>query len=148
MPDRRTVRRPIAWLGLVACLVLWAGVLSAPARAATPRVAALTPFSANTLAYLGVRPVVIGQTVGQAQYSSRLGGVPVLRLSHPFGPNLEQLAQRNPRLVLTAPAWARGRRDDAIAEWAQRYADRLAEWCLLAPQQWFNFYPYWNVADA
>lgn len=50
--------------------------------------------------------------------------------------------------LLDAPAWARGRRDDAIVEWAQRYADRLADWCLLAPQQWFNFYPYWNVADA
>ena len=49
---------------------------------------------------------------------------------------------------LDAPAWARGRRDDAIVNWAQRYADRLADWCLLAPQQWFNFYPYWNVADA
>lgn len=94
-------------LALVAGVLMGAGLLAAPAGAA-PRVAALTPFSANTLAYLGVRPVVIGQTVGQTQYSTRLSGVPVLRLSHPFGPNLEQLAQRNPRLVLTAPAWTRG----------------------------------------
>lgn len=106
MADRCRPRRPAA-AALLAGLALWAAVLAAPAQAA-PRVAALTPFSANTLAYIGVRPVVIGQTVGQAQYSTRLRGVPVLRLSHPLGPNLEQLAQRNPRLVLTAPAWARG----------------------------------------
>lgn len=49
---------------------------------------------------------------------------------------------------LDSPAWARGQRDAAIAEWARRYADRLAEWCLLAPQQWFNFYAYWGAADA
>jgi predicted LPLAT superfamily acyltransferase len=49
---------------------------------------------------------------------------------------------------LDAPTWARGQRDAAIAGWAQRYADRLAEWCLLAPQQWFNFYPYWDANDA
>ncbi len=82
---------------------------AAPAGAAT-RVVALTPFSANTLANLGVRPVAIGQTVGQAPYSALLNGVPTLPLSHPNGPNLEQLAQRNPRLVLSAPAWRRGTR--------------------------------------
>jgi predicted LPLAT superfamily acyltransferase len=49
---------------------------------------------------------------------------------------------------LDAPAWERGQRDATIAVWAQRYADRLAEWCLLAPQQWFNFYPYWEATDA
>jgi predicted LPLAT superfamily acyltransferase len=49
---------------------------------------------------------------------------------------------------LDTPTWARGQRDAAIAGWAQRYADRLAEWCLLAPQQWFNFYPYWESNDA
>ena len=30
----------------------------------------------------------------------------------------------------------------------QRYADRLAEWCLLAPQQWFNFYAYWDARET
>src|SRR6185312_12719849 len=49
---------------------------------------------------------------------------------------------------LDAPAWERGQRDATIAGWVQRYADRLAEWCLLAPQQWFNFYPYWETVDA
>lgn len=96
---RRTLMLAAA-LGVVAVGV-------SPAAAA-PRTAALTPFAANTLANLGVRPVAIGQTVGQAPYSARLKGVPTLPLSHPNGPNLEQLAQRNPQLVLSAPAWRRG----------------------------------------
>lgn len=44
---------------------------------------------------------------------------------------------------LDLPTWERGRREQAIAQWTQRYADRLAQLCLLAPQQWFNFYAYW-----
>lgn len=49
---------------------------------------------------------------------------------------------------LDAPAWRRGERDAAIARCAQRYAEQLAQWCLLAPQQWFNFYAYWEPAHA
>lgn len=45
---------------------------------------------------------------------------------------------------LDAPVWERGQREQVIAGWAQRYADRLAQLCLLAPQQWFNFYAYWQ----
>ncbi|RXN93464.1 glycosyl transferase [Achromobacter aloeverae] len=41
-------------------------------------------------------------------------------------------------------SWSRGGRDAAIAEAAQRYADRLARECADAPQQWFNFYSFWN----
>nr|WP_255701806.1 glycosyl transferase [Bordetella sp. LUAb4] len=43
-----------------------------------------------------------------------------------------------------AVSWSRGQRDTEIATWAQRYADRLARECADAPQQWFNFYPFWN----
>ncbi|HTK01371.1 MAG TPA: glycosyl transferase [Bordetella sp.] len=38
----------------------------------------------------------------------------------------------------------RGRREDSVRHWAQRYADRLARECRDAPQQWFNFYPFWS----
>ena len=48
---------------------------------------------------------------------------------------------------LDMPAWERGQREQAIAQWTQRYADRLARLCLLAPQQWFNFYAYWQPTD-
>ena len=48
--------------------------------------------------------------------------------------------------------WERGRRDATIHDWVQRYADHLAGQCLIAPQQWFNFYAYWpshkETADA
>jgi iron complex transport system substrate-binding protein len=81
----------------------------APAQAAPKRVAALTPFTANTLAELGVRPVAIGQTLGgHDRLDPRLKGVPTLALSHPNGPNVEQLALRNPQLVLSAPIWRKG----------------------------------------
>jgi predicted LPLAT superfamily acyltransferase len=28
-----------------------------------------------------------------------------------------------------------------------RYAARLGHFCLQAPQQWFNFYPFWKTDD-
>ncbi|MGE5489800.1 MAG: glycosyltransferase family 2 protein, partial [Actinomycetota bacterium] len=37
----------------------------------------------------------------------------------------------------------RGRRVEAIAALAQRYADRLAALCRRAPFQWFNFFDFW-----
>ncbi|HET6506341.1 MAG TPA: ABC transporter substrate-binding protein [Baekduia sp.] len=91
-------------------LALTLVAVPAAAQAKTyKRVAALTPFTANTLAELGVRPVAIGQTLGgQDRLDPRLKGVPTLALSHPSGPNLEQLAVRNPQLVLSAPIWKKG----------------------------------------
>ena len=49
---------------------------------------------------------------------------------------------------IEAPAWERGQREATIERWAQRYAERLAQLCLLAPQQWFNFYPYWQAPNS
>jgi predicted LPLAT superfamily acyltransferase len=43
--------------------------------------------------------------------------------------------------------WRRSDRQQVIAQWTQRYADRLAHYCLQAPQQWFNFYPFWKSDD-
>jgi predicted LPLAT superfamily acyltransferase len=34
-----------------------------------------------------------------------------------------------------------------IAQWTARYAERLGQFCLEAPQQWFNFYPFWKTDD-
>src|SRR3954451_21862435 len=89
-------------------LALSTGALATPAHAA-PRVAALTPFSASTITRLGVRPVVIGQTLGGSdQYIASLKGIPVLTLTHPLGPNLEKLATYNPKIVLSSKTWQRG----------------------------------------
>ncbi len=38
----------------------------------------------------------------------------------------------------------RGKRDEALREYAQRYADRLAFYCRQAPDNWFNFYDFWD----
>jgi predicted LPLAT superfamily acyltransferase len=45
-----------------------------------------------------------------------------------------------------AAGWERGQRDAIIASSVTRYAEWLAEHCLAAPLQWFNFHPYWHDA--
>lgn len=93
----------------IALTALASAASAVPADAAPKRIVALTPFTANTLAELGIRPVAIGQTLGGSdRVDPRLRGVPVLKLSHPGGPNIEELAQRNPQLVLSSPTWRRG----------------------------------------
>lgn len=83
------------------------------------KIVALTPFSANALGMLGVMPKAVGETLAE---SGRTDGVFVpaisggiasgkigeLTLSHPNGPNLEELAKRNPKLVYTSPQWKKG----------------------------------------
>lgn len=107
---------------LVAVLAVSLGLLtlavagSAPADAAkarssaTPkRIVALTPFSANVLASIGIKPVGIGETLGgERRQAAGLRGVKVLPLSHPSGPNLEQLATLNPDTVFSGPSWRKG----------------------------------------
>jgi iron complex transport system substrate-binding protein len=94
--------------GLLAALLLCLGLATA-AQAATPRVAALTPFTANTLSLLGVKPVAVGETLGgNEKFVNGLKGVKRMPLAHPFGPNIEELALLNPELVLSAPVWAKG----------------------------------------
>jgi iron complex transport system substrate-binding protein len=91
-------------------LLLAALCLPAASQATPPkRIVALTPFAANTLAKLGVTPVAIGETLGgNERFSPKLKGVPALPLSHPNGPNLEQLASLDPDLVFSSQTWAKG----------------------------------------
>lgn len=91
-------------------LVLAVFVAAPIAQAAPPkRIVALTPFAANTLGGLGVRPVGIGETPGNNERrASNLKGVKRLTLSHPNGPNMEELALLNPQLVFSSPTWAKG----------------------------------------
>jgi predicted LPLAT superfamily acyltransferase len=44
------------------------------------------------------------------------------------------------RIVLSSE-----RRDDDIRSWTQRYADRLADRSRQAPDNWFNFYDFWDM---
>jgi iron complex transport system substrate-binding protein len=96
-------------LALALLLALLAAVPAAQAASAPKRIVALTPFSANTLAGLGVKPVGIGETPGNNERrASNLRGVKQLTLSHPNGPNMEQLALLNPQLVFSASTWNKG----------------------------------------
>ena len=99
------MRRAVLAALLAAFLCLPAAAQAAPPK----RIVALTPFTANTLVKLGVTPVAIGQTLGGAErFSPKLKGVPTLPLSHPNGPNLEQLASLDPDLVFSSNTWAKG----------------------------------------
>lgn len=101
---------PIRKISVTISTVLAAtALLAGSANAAPKRVVALTPFTANTAVAMGVKPVGIGQVLGGGdRIDRRLRGVRVLPLSHPNGPNLEQLAALRPDLVLSAPIWRKG----------------------------------------
>lgn len=105
------MRRVASLLALAAALLALAlpAATGAAAPAKSQRIVALTPFAANTLAKLGAMPVGVGQTLGgEARLSPKLKNVTVLPLSHPNGPNLEQLASLDPDVVLSSPTWAKG----------------------------------------
>jgi iron complex transport system substrate-binding protein len=108
MPARRAQSATAVLLTLVALAL----ALPAASEAAAPkRVVALTPFAANTLAKLGVKPIAVGETLGGGErFSPQLDGVATLPLSHPNGPNLEQLASLDPDLVFSSRTWAKGNR--------------------------------------
>lgn len=107
----RTAKNLLRTLPVVlAATLAFALLAAAPAAQAAPkRIVALTPFAANTLAGLGVKPVGISTTLGgDRRYASNLRGVKRLTLSHPNGPNMEELALLNPQLVFSSPTWAKG----------------------------------------
>jgi iron complex transport system substrate-binding protein len=86
-----------------------AAIAPSVASAAPKRIVALSPFTANTLVNLGIKPVGVGQTLGgKDRLSPKLRGIRVLPLAHPNGPNLEQVAALNPDLVLSSSTWSRG----------------------------------------
>lgn len=42
----------------------------------------------------------------------------------------------------------RGRRQEALMEYVQRYANRLEHYCHLAPHNWFNFFDFWRTPPS
>lgn len=40
----------------------------------------------------------------------------------------------------------RARRARAVNAWTARYAERLEHYCRLAPENWFNFYDFWEAS--
>lgn len=104
------MRTSKTFLSLALIALLAAAVAAPTAQAAPPkRIVALTPFAANTLGGLGVTPVAIGETLGgKERFASNVRNVKRLTLSHPNGPNMEELALLNPQLVFSSTTWAKG----------------------------------------
>ncbi|MBS7820321.1 hypothetical protein J7552_03385 [Wohlfahrtiimonas chitiniclastica] len=50
--------------------------------------------------------------------------------------------------ALTVPNVARGERTQAMVNMMQEYVDHLTHYCLSAPLQWFNFYPFWQPIEG
>jgi len=98
----------VPFLLLLAMAIAFAPTASAQSKAPN-RIVALTPFSANTMAYLGVKPAAVGQTLGgDKRLAPVLRTSKVLKLSHPNGPNLEQLINQRAQLVFTSSQWRKG----------------------------------------
>ena len=106
--SRRLAALPVA-LAAAALLLALLVPTGAGAEQRQRRIVALTPFAANTLAKLGVTPIAVGQTLGgRERLSRKVSRVPILKLSHPMGPNLEQLTALRPTLVISSKTWAKG----------------------------------------
>jgi iron complex transport system substrate-binding protein len=101
------VRRALA---LVLCFLVALLALAGAAEAKKKRYVAITPFAANTLVKLGIKPVAIGETSARGSHlSKKLKGVPRIPLSHASnGPNLEQLVSYNPDVVFSEATWKAG----------------------------------------
>jgi ABC-type Fe3+-hydroxamate transport system substrate-binding protein/putative heme iron utilization protein len=90
-------------------LGLAGGPLTGAADAAkTPRLVALTPFTANVSQRLGVKPVRVGVKSRFIPPAPGLSTVDTIPMSHPDGPSLETLIRVNPDLVLSSPNWRTG----------------------------------------
>jgi iron complex transport system substrate-binding protein len=73
------------------------------------RIVAISPFAAQTMIQLGVKPIRVGYTLGATPRQNRLfRGIPKLKLSHPNGPNLEVMAKLRPDMVITSKEWSAG----------------------------------------
>lgn len=109
-PAKPLARRSAAPLLIVALLIAALAVAAAPARAEVPeRIVAITPFTANVLVQLGVAPIAVAEPAATDEaLDPRLDGVARLKLSHPNGPNLEQLVALRPDAVLSSPIWRAG----------------------------------------
>lgn len=109
-PRERSVGIAYAVLTVALVAILALPLFTGGATAASKkRIVALTPFSANTLIRVGVKPVAIGaMAVGNKGFERKLKGIKQLPLSHPNGPNMEQIATIDPDVVLTSPEWRKG----------------------------------------
>ncbi len=109
----RSLPRPNRVTGVVmllaAVLVSFACLAPQADAAKQKRIVAISPFAAQTMVKLGVKPIRVGDTLGATGYQNRLlRGIPKLTLSHPNGPNLEVMAKLKPNIVFSSTRWQAG----------------------------------------
>ena len=104
------IRKSTLAIAALLTLVLVVAISGGDATAAKKKkIVALTPFAANSLAYSGTIPTAIGvQAVGNKAGSPKLKRVRKLKLSHPNGPNMEEIAKIDPDVVLSSSGWSKG----------------------------------------
>src|SRR5262245_28495158 len=101
--------RSIVFAAAAALILALAVAGGAGAAKKKLKIVTLTPFSSKALVNSGTKPVASGkQAVGHKSSSPKLKGIRQLALSHPNGPNMEEIATINPDVVLSSPAWAKG----------------------------------------
>lgn len=112
-----TSARPLFRISRISGVVMVLAAMLAGLALAAPqadaakqkRVVSISPFAASAMIKMGVRPIAIGQTIGgDRRLDPRLKRVRKLTLTHPNGPNLEQLAKLRPDIVFTSDRWAKG----------------------------------------
>lgn len=117
---------PLALIALVTAVALigvsFAGLADTAdaAKKKQPRIVALSPFTANTIADLGKSKLLVGvgevlgesgrgDNYNQVVQNRQANGAATLSLRHPNGPNLEELAKLRPDIVFTSATWAKGK---------------------------------------
>jgi iron complex transport system substrate-binding protein len=94
---------------LLALVAAFALVAPRAEAAKKQRIVAVSPFAAQTMLQLGVKPIRVGQTLGAtARQRQMFRGIGQLTLSHPNGPNLEVMATLKPKLVFSSNQWKAG----------------------------------------
>ncbi|HMT06193.1 MAG: ABC transporter substrate-binding protein [Solirubrobacterales bacterium] len=108
-PRPRISRIPRIVTVLLAAFMLLALASPQADAARNKRIVAISPFAAQTMIQLGVKPIRVGNTLGTTPRQKKLfRGIPSMQLSHPNGPNLEQLASLRPDIVFTSKQWEKG----------------------------------------
>jgi iron complex transport system substrate-binding protein len=94
---------------LLALATTFALVAPQAEAAKKQRVVAISPFAAQAMVQLGVKPFRVGQTLGATDRQRQMfRGIGQLTLTHPNGPNLEVMAKLKPKLVFSSNQWKAG----------------------------------------
>lgn len=108
-PRTRSARISAVVMALAATVAVLCCLAPQAEAAKKKRIVAISPFAAQTMVQMGVKPIRVGETLGATKRQENLlSGIPKLKLSHPNGPNLEVMAKLKPDIVFSSSRWAAG----------------------------------------